>query len=77
MILYVAVYLNENILPSSNGGTGVHFIFYIYNKCMLALFIYHDEENMVFNKNSKKELHSSGEVVQRSANNRMIWGIFL
>lgn len=42
MILYGVVCVNENILLSSNGGTGVRFIFYVYKKCMLALLVYHD-----------------------------------
>lgn len=56
------------ILLSSNGGTGIHFILYVYKECKLALFVYHDEQNTF--KNSREELRFSVVEVQRSANIR-------
>lgn len=53
------------ILLSSNGGTGIHFILYVYKECMLALFVYYDEQST--SKNSREEPHFSVVEVQRSA----------
>lgn len=51
---------------SSNGGTGIHFILYVYKEYMLALFVHHDEQNTF--KSSREELHFSVIEVQRSVN---------
>lgn len=56
----------ESVLWSSNGGTGIHFILYVYKEYMLALFVHHDEQNTF--KSSREELHFSVVEVQRSVN---------